>query len=175
MPALFSGGGSGDTFTPLAQLGAGPDGTVVLARRGERLVETHQLTFGAGTPRWAKLEARVRSIGVIEHPAMRPVIALEPPSVILEGDSFPPLAELIEQPTTDLPRAVRILLELGRALAVAHHASVAHGNVHPWSVWIGTKDRKSTRLNSSHSQISYAVFCLKKKKKKQQKARPNPT
>src|SRR2546427_7010495 len=32
----------------------------------------------------------------------------------------------------------------------------------------GTQDRKSTRLNSSHSQISYAVFCLKKKKKKQQ-------
>src|SRR6266478_1751594 len=30
----------------------------------------------------------------------------------------------------------------------------------------GTLDRKSTRLNSSHSQISYAVFCLKKKKKK---------
>src|SRR2546430_8072698 len=27
-----------------------------------------------------------------------------------------------------------------------------------------TSDRKSTRLNSSHSQISYAVFCLKKKK-----------
>src|SRR2546427_3894610 len=29
----------------------------------------------------------------------------------------------------------------------------------------GERDRKSTRLNSSHSQISYAVFCLKKKKK----------
>src|SRR5438270_10553467 len=29
----------------------------------------------------------------------------------------------------------------------------------------GLEDRKSTRLNSSHSQISYAVFCLKKKKK----------
>src|SRR5688572_31336040 len=29
----------------------------------------------------------------------------------------------------------------------------------------GNRDRKSTRLNSSHSQISYAVFCLKKKKK----------
>src|SRR2546427_7679971 len=28
------------------------------------------------------------------------------------------------------------------------------------------RDRKSTRLNSSHSQISYAVFCLKKKKQK---------
>src|SRR2546430_6054661 len=30
----------------------------------------------------------------------------------------------------------------------------------------GRPDRKSTRLNSSHSQISYAVFCLKKKKTK---------
>src|SRR5688572_31494676 len=30
---------------------------------------------------------------------------------------------------------------------------------------VRTGDRKSTRLNSSHSQISYAVFCLKKKKK----------
>src|SRR5689334_25383865 len=34
-------------------------------------------------------------------------------------------------------------------------------------VWFG--DRKSTRLNSSHSSISYAVFCLKKKKKKKKK------
>src|SRR2546422_8407562 len=30
----------------------------------------------------------------------------------------------------------------------------------------GQRDRKSTRLNSSHGYISYAVFCLKKKKKK---------
>src|SRR3712207_8088274 len=30
--------------------------------------------------------------------------------------------------------------------------------------WL-TRDRKSTRLNSSHANISYAVFCLKKKKK----------
>src|SRR5690606_40172373 len=30
------------------------------------------------------------------------------------------------------------------------------------------RDRKSTRLNSSHVKISYAVFCLKKKKEKQQ-------
>src|SRR5688572_32383668 len=32
-------------------------------------------------------------------------------------------------------------------------------------------DRKSTRLNSSHSQISYAVFCLKKKKKNKKNKR----
>src|SRR5438477_7936304 len=35
-------------------------------------------------------------------------------------------------------------------------------NLHPRKV----RDRKSTRLNSSHMSISYAVFCLKKKKKK---------
>src|SRR5438034_8361942 len=33
------------------------------------------------------------------------------------------------------------------------------------------EDRKSTRLNSSHTVISYAVFCLKKKKKKKKKNR----
>src|SRR5205814_8197956 len=34
--------------------------------------------------------------------------------------------------------------------------------------WKSRRDRKSTRLNSSHLGISYAVFCLKKKKKKKQ-------
>src|SRR2546427_5238759 len=45
----------------------------------------------------------------------------------------------------------------------------AHDGGEPWAVCaFGSteKDRKSTRLNSSHSQISYAVFCLKKKKKR---------
>src|ERR1022692_3381697 len=37
----------------------------------------------------------------------------------------------------------------------------------------GVQDRKSTRLNSSHLVISYAVFCLKKKKKKQEPEDPN--
>src|SRR5205085_11138097 len=42
-----------------------------------------------------------------------------------------------------------------------HHVPVAR------ALWPkpNEEDRKSTRLNSSHSQISYAVFCLKKKKK----------
>src|SRR5438067_7399050 len=34
-----------------------------------------------------------------------------------------------------------------------------------WSCTFRRRDRKSTRLNSSHVSISYAVFCLKKKKK----------
>src|SRR2546421_6106296 len=44
--------------------------------------------------------------------------------------------------------------------------ALMHWNVKPDIVSFA-KDRKSTRLNSSHDQISYAVFCLKKKKKTQ--------
>src|SRR5437763_6298502 len=40
----------------------------------------------------------------------------------------------------------------------------------PCTIWTRpVRDRKSTRLNSSHRCISYAVFCLKKKKKKNQR------
>src|SRR2546422_2273628 len=48
-------------------------------------------------------------------------------------------------------------------------ASLREGEraVSPASVNRYREDRKSTRLNSSHGYISYAVFCLKKKKKKQ--------
>src|SRR2546430_12112073 len=45
------------------------------------------------------------------------------------------------------------------------------GRVRPLAVFDTARiDRKSTRLNSSHSQISYAVFCLKKKNKRQNPA-----
>src|SRR2546430_12283637 len=40
----------------------------------------------------------------------------------------------------------------------------AHRKIREIKTLLGARDRKSTRLNSSHSQISYAVFCLKKKK-----------
>src|SRR2546427_4465068 len=49
-------------------------------------------------------------------------------------------------------RAPDVGLELVRPVQGGEHAEVDEA------------DRKSTRLNSSHSQISYAVFCLKKKK-----------
>src|SRR2546430_6400727 len=56
----------------------------------------------------------------------------------------------------------------GRPHAVDPHAAHAEGIGHgrpvdAQDVHGGVADRKSTRLNSSHSQISYAVFCLKKK------------
>src|SRR2546430_12243072 len=61
-------------------------------------------------------------------------------------------------PDALIQRAVRLLVHLERdlpertALVASQRGQVLDG------------DRKSTRLNSSHSQISYAVFCLKKKK-----------
>src|SRR5438034_7622832 len=58
----------------------------------------------------------------------------------------------------------------GPAVAVrsqsAFWTSLAGVALVPWPFTGGTcRDRKSTRLNSSHTVISYAVFCLKKKKK----------
>src|SRR5204862_7786556 len=44
---------------------------------------------------------------------------------------------------------------------------------HPSSSFARSRDRKSTRLNSSHVEISYAVFCLKNKKRKAA-GRPRP-
>src|SRR5689334_23407927 len=55
-----------------------------------------------------------------------------------------------------------------RCRAVASIAGVAPYDAYGLR-WFEGIDRKSTRLNSSHSSISYAVFCLKKKKKKQKK------
>src|SRR5699024_11780356 len=53
------------------------------------------------------------------------------------------------------PQSDKVLFVLNKALPVINGYTVR------------SKDRKSTRLNSSHVSISYAVFCLKKKKKEQ--------
>src|SRR5207302_11146558 len=59
-------------------------------------------------------------------------------------------------------------------LGLAHRLRVADAILHAIEGGDGRpathrQDRKSTRLNSSHVKISYAVFCLKKKKKKKNK------
>src|SRR3712207_7945383 len=65
------------------------------------------------------------------------------------------LRELVH-PHEPLQRDER-LDALARALRVRHLVHVRRARAH------GVADRKSTRLNSSHANISYAVFCLKKK------------
>src|SRR2546430_8324962 len=66
---------------------------------------------------------------------------------------------------------------LFRSLAYVETAAKAPTDGDPCFICQGLaeqddRDRKSTRLNSSHSQISYAVFCLKKKKNNQPKEPP---
>src|SRR6202000_3565088 len=57
-------------------------------------------------------------------------------------------------------------LSLHDALPISVRALLARGGPRVSHVYGPTeRDRKSTRLNSSHPSISYAVFCLKKKKK----------
>ena len=167
MPALFATSGTtgaDEGYAPIAQLGAGADGVVVLARRGERLVELHQLTFGPGSPRWEAATRRARALAAVDHAAARAVIAIEeaPPAIVLEGDSFPPLAELIEQPACELPRAVALLGELAHALATAHRVGVFHGGLHPWTVWVGAGDRprfELTGLATRASAHAWAARC----------------
>src|SRR2546427_1476267 len=99
----------------------------------------------------------------------------------LSAKSVPPAVEIAEDPRAD-PRPGRAPLANARApgLWLTRRAADPDGHVLPGPDlrWphprppsdprhhSGGPDRKSTRLNSSHSQISYAVFCLKKKKKK---------
>src|SRR6185503_797711 len=64
----------------------------------------------------------------------------------LEGDNSPPLAELVEQAAIDVPRVMRILGELTRAIAAAHHVGLVHGRLDPWAVHVGANDRPRIEL-----------------------------
>src|SRR5688572_30927027 len=76
----------------------------------------------------------------------------------------PPRSTLF--PYTTLFRSLRFQELLLLLMRMAVLALLALALSRPLSaVFSSSGDRKSTRLNSSHSQISYAVFCLKKKKK----------
>src|SRR3712207_8409306 len=91
----------------------------------------------------------------------------------------PPRSTLFPYTTlfrSNLDRRIEVLLRVcdptaERQLQETFDAAMADG-VRCWELgsdgaWTrtGERDRKSTRLNSSHANISYAVFCLKKKKK----------
>src|SRR2546428_2148245 len=68
----------------------------------------------------------------------------------------PPRSTLFPYTTLFRSEHVRLVFQPGSAARIPHPRAESVLCVRP--------DRKSTRLNSSHDQISYAVFCLKKKK-----------
>src|SRR2546430_11819112 len=78
----------------------------------------------------------------------------------------PPRSTLF--PYTTLFRSVEVEVEVVDGVGFGLEAAGLQGleflsHVQAQAGRTATRDRKSTRLNSSHSQISYAVFCLKKK------------
>src|SRR3712207_8706168 len=78
----------------------------------------------------------------------------------------PPRSTLF--PYTTLFRSIRNgdipVIRIGRSVRISYQSLGQWMNKQ--LVLAEKQDRKSTRLNSSHANISYAVFCLKKKKKK---------
>src|SRR2546430_11560215 len=79
----------------------------------------------------------------------------------------PPRSTLFPYTTLFRSATVGVALGVQRLDEIFNHEAGAthHADQLFPPVQIFERDRKSTRLNSSHSQISYAVFCLKKKKK----------
>src|SRR5699024_12364223 len=79
----------------------------------------------------------------------------------------PPPTELYTLSLHDaLPILLRTHVSSGRLTFSSDFSQVRDARLH---FAPGRRDRKSTRLNSSHVSISYAVFCLKKKKHKREK------
>src|SRR2546430_8760066 len=77
-----------------------------------------------------------------------------------------PFVPIDPQPFQPVKNDLHRFLRVARGIRVldAQHELPAHvTRVKPVEQGSTRADRKSTRLNSSHSQISYAVFCLKKK------------
>src|SRR5262245_64288546 len=88
----------------------------------------------------------------------------------------PPRSTLF--PYTTLFRSSRLLASPPREEAAVSGTPSCRNFRPPCACCRCREDRKSTRLNSSHLGISYAVFCLKKKKKKHTKklrAKPHQT
>src|SRR6266853_6171313 len=94
--------------------------------------------------------ARAQIGNIFSEPTPRP------PGNIPRGGNQPPPDD--EEEVPELPQ--------GRLLPTPNRLPPGQGVPAPGNIQsqpLAPPDRKSTRLNSSHSQISYAVFCLKKK------------
>src|SRR5699024_12512981 len=92
----------------------------------------------------------------------------------LHSSTYPPNNTVpTETPTLSLHDALPISATISKRFAISSNpsslaslAKVGYISVHSkFSPLAASLDRKSTRLNSSHVSISYAVFCLKKKNK----------
>src|SRR3989454_4422937 len=115
-----------------------------------------------------RLRREVQAVRQLSHPNIVAVYDVADEGVwsfvVMEYVPGPDLAVRVRQRgPLDADAAARLGREITAALAAAHRRGILHRDVKPQNILLA--DRKSTRLNSSHLVISYAVFCLKKKKK----------
>src|SRR5439155_12471261 len=119
-----------------------------------------------------ELEAEAQAAHLAEHgrPLFHDILAAEEADgrrVLVRRDealSFIPYFARYPYETFVAPRVTRASLAQLTSSELADFAAVLRETL----IRLEVRDRKSTRLNSSHVAISYAVFCLKKKKKRQE-------
>src|SRR2546422_2449696 len=102
---------------------------------------------------FADVQAHIDPVRTVEHPQNAFHLLRQFHHFVSRGSGqLLQFIEMSEWNNHHMPRRIRIRVENDVAiLAAVHDANL--------------RDRKSTRLNSSHGYISYAVFCLKKKNK----------
>src|SRR2546430_11755063 len=164
-----AGGGTRDSVIDLLVHGTTIATNALLERRGARVVLV--TTLGFEDLLWLRRQERASLYDLArDHPP--PLVARDHVVGVAERMGPPGVLE----PLAD--REVERVVAAGRTLAPgavggafpfpfrhpAHERRVATALRGALAGIPVTADRKSTRLNSSHSQISYAVFCLKKKK-----------
>src|SRR2546430_13262872 len=174
----------------LAPLGAGAMGEVYRARdnslRREVALKLLPEQLASDPDRLRRFEQEARAAAALNHPNIVAVYRFgtrngNTPYLVTELLQGQTLRERLKQGTIPVRKTVDYAVQIARGLAAAHDQGIVHRDLKPENIFLtrdglvkildfglaklkAPEDRKSTRLNSSHSQISYAVFCLKKKK-----------
>src|SRR2546422_8175556 len=118
---------------------------------------------GAGV---AGAELIVCALGATQESRETARLAQRGEALVTPGEDLPGIRLVPDVPDDLVPRGIEAVTQRHRELDHAQPgADVATGLRHDVDQAAADLDRKSTRLNSSHGYISYAVFCLKKKKR----------
>src|SRR3712207_8954160 len=145
-------------------VGFHPHESVVLVALGGRTGNRVGLTVRADLPprsaSAAVVTALVRSVATDDPAGVVVAVVSEAPD---ERDRLPGGDSVAGLPHRDVVHDAVVALA-GLDIPVRDTLLVRGGR---WWSYDCTEDRKSTRLNSSHANISYAVFCLKKKKRRE--------
>ncbi len=153
------------SFVPVAPLGAGPDGTAVLARTpsGE-VLELRTLTCARhDPPRWAELSARLRVHAMLEHPSIRlvqDVIEADPPVLVLSWPGRLTLTRRIAQGPLIARHAITVAEQLAHAAGAAHRIGLVHGALSPSLVRLDADGRPQIELTGTRTWETASLSML---------------